>query len=98
MAVLVTRIYPRGASILLIITAVLSGASNILSLIGGVGTAGAYGGVIRAIVDIIFYASIVWLGFSLFRGRAEEALGNPRAAFPRRRPYNRKLSCRELPF
>jgi hypothetical protein len=86
LAILVARIYPRSASILLIITAVLSGAANILKLMGGVGIPGEYGGLIGAIVDIIFYASIVWLGFSLFKGRAEEALGNPRAAFPRRRP------------
>jgi hypothetical protein len=66
-------VYPRRASILLIIGAVLSGvAACVHEFIGVVGMLGVSVEVIGAIGDIIFSASLVWLGLSLFRRRAEE--------------------------
>jgi hypothetical protein len=64
------RVYPRAAVILLIIGAVLYGIAN--ALLGSVGIGGqpVYV-VIGVIFIIIFYASIGWLGFSLYTGRVQ---------------------------
>ncbi len=69
------RAYPRAATILLIVGAVLAGVVNILlGIILQVGeTPATYAAGVGGIVDIIFNAAIVWLGISLFTGRAEEA-------------------------
>ena len=75
-ACVVARTYPRSAGIVLVVGAVLSWVVNSVVLIADVGMAGTYVTVIAAIVDIIFYAAIGWLGFSLFRRRIEE----PRAS------------------
>ncbi|MDX6381333.1 MAG: hypothetical protein QOI57_2357, partial [Rubrobacteraceae bacterium] len=65
-------VYPRRASILLIIGAVLSGVAACVHEFIGVGMLGVSVEVIGDIGDIIFSASLVWLGLSLFRRRAEE--------------------------
>ncbi len=68
------RAYPRLATILLIAGAALAGVVNLLLLaIDFGGTAPAYVVGLGAIVDIIFYAGVAWLGISLFTGRVEEA-------------------------
>ncbi len=68
------RSYPRLASILLIVGAALAGVVNLLLLaIDFGGTAPAYVVGVGAIVDIIFYTGVAWLGISLFTGRVEEA-------------------------
>jgi hypothetical protein len=65
-------VYPRRASILLIIGAVLSGVAICVHEFIGVGMLGMSIEVIGDIGDIIFSASLVWLGLSLFRHKAEE--------------------------
>jgi hypothetical protein len=67
-------IYPRVATILLIVGAVLAGVVNLLLLaIDFAGTAPASLVGVGGLVGIIFNAGIVWLGISLFTGRTEEA-------------------------
>lgn len=73
-AALGARTYPRLATILLIVGAALAGVVNLLLLalvVGGIAPAFFVG--VGAIVDIIFYVGVAWLGLSLFTGRAEEA-------------------------
>ena len=63
--------YPRGASVLLIVGAVLTGVVNALigarpaeippSVVG-----------VGAVADIIFFAAVIWLGYGLFTRRGEE--------------------------
>jgi hypothetical protein len=73
-AALGARTYPRLAIIILIVGAVLAGVVNLLLLaieFGGTGL-GFFVGV-GALVDIIFYAGVAWLGLSLFTRRVGEA-------------------------
>ena len=66
--------YPRIGIILLIAGAVLAGVVNLLLLaidFGGTVPAAVVG--LGALVDIVFYAGVAWLGISLFTGRAEES-------------------------
>ena len=73
-AALGARAYPRMAIILLIAGAALAGVVNLLLLaidFGGTAPASVVG--VGAIVDVIFYAGVAWLGISLFTGRAGEA-------------------------
>ncbi len=73
-AALGARTYPRLAIILLIVGAALAGVVNLLLLaIEFGGTALGFVVGVGALVDIIFYAGVGWLGLSLFRGRGGEA-------------------------
>jgi hypothetical protein len=81
-ASLQARTYPRVATILLIVGAVLAGVINLVfaALSLGRTTAGYVAGL-GALADIIFYVSVAWLGLSLFTGRrraqAEATAGRP---------------------
>ena len=73
-AALGARPYPRIAIILLIAGAALAGVVNLLLLaidFGGTAPASLVG--VGALVDIIFYAGVAWLGLSLFTRRVGEA-------------------------
>jgi hypothetical protein len=73
-ASLQARTYPRTATILLIVGAALAGVINmLLAAVTFWGTTAAYVTGVGALVDIIFYAAVAWLGFSVFTGRVEEA-------------------------
>ena len=74
-ASLQARTYPRMATILLIVGAVLTGVINIvLAAVTFWGTTAAYITGVGALADIIFNAGVAWLGLSLFtRRRAQEA-------------------------
>lgn len=63
------RPYPRAASILLIVGAVIGGVINILSLSAGPNNIVTYG---RLGADIILSVAIGWLGFIVFTKRDEE--------------------------
>jgi hypothetical protein len=63
------RSYPRAASILLIIGAVIGGAISILSLSAAPNNLVTYG---RLGADIILSVAIGWLGFIVFTKRGEE--------------------------
>ena len=63
------RPYPRAASILVLIGAVIGGVISILSLSGGPNNIVGYG---RLGADIILSVAIGWLGFVVFTKRGEE--------------------------
>ena len=74
-ASLQARTYPRMATIVLIVGAVLAGVINIvLAAVTFWGTTAAYITGLGALAYIIFLAGVAWLGFSLFtRRRAQES-------------------------
>ena len=63
------RAYPRAASILLVIGAVIGGVISIIALSGGPNNLVAYG---RLGADIILSVAIGWLGFIVFTKRDVE--------------------------
>jgi len=65
------RTYPRVATILLIVGAVLAGVINLVfaALSLGQTTTAAYFAGLGALADIIFNVGVAWLGLSLFMGR-----------------------------
>jgi hypothetical protein len=72
------RAYPRIANTLLIIGAVLSGGVNMfLAFVQVVWAQAPFVTGVGGVVDILFYAAIVWLGLSLFARRADEEVGRP---------------------
>jgi len=81
MASLQARTYPRVATILLIVGAVLAGVINLVFAVLSLGqTTAAYFAGLGALADIIFNVGVAWLGVSLFTGRMaqeEAAAGRP---------------------
>ena len=71
MGSLQARTYPRVATILLIVGAVLAGVINLVfaALSLGQTTMAAYFAGLGALADIIFNVGVAWLGLSLFTGR-----------------------------
>ena len=67
-------IYPRPATILLIIGAIAAGL--LTPLLGSVG--GGLVGYVGALAIIVLNAAIAWLGFSLFTGKGLASTGEPR--------------------
>jgi len=64
-------VYPQAAAVLLIIGAVLSGVINgFLANTQPVASSAYFVSIV--VFDIIFYASVAWLGSSLFMGRSQE--------------------------
>ena len=65
------EVYPGAAAILLIVGALLAGATN--ALIGSGLLANSVFFVVGALIaDVIFNVAIAWLGFALFTGGREE--------------------------
>jgi hypothetical protein len=72
LAIVQVRAYPRVASILLIVGAVIGGVISIISLSGGPNNLVAYG---RLGADVILSVAIGWLGFVVFTKRDVEVSG-----------------------